>query len=273
MISIKIGGVPEHFNYPWKKLIKEKAFEAIGINLTYLEYSTGTGAMCKELNSQQLDAALILTEGALADIEKGGQHKILSVYVQSPLVWGIHVPYDSEIKSVESIYDQVYGISRFGSGSHLMAQVHAKQQNKDTSAMRFHIVNNMPGCVDSFQEGSSNVFFWEKFTTKPLVDSQKMRRVGVCPTPWPCFVLSAHQDLAPEKKEALLTVFSMVLSEAQQIKKDEEYSINEIAQMYDLALDDVKEWFSSVEWATQIGFEENVKTKVIDTLKETGVVK
>ena len=32
---------------------------------------------------------------------------------------------------------------------------------------------------------------WEKFTTKPLVDSGEWRRVGECVTPWPCFVVAA----------------------------------------------------------------------------------
>ena len=55
----------------------------------------GTGQMCKQLESGELDVALMLTEGTTQHIAKGGNIRIVGTYVASPLVWGIHVAANS----------------------------------------------------------------------------------------------------------------------------------------------------------------------------------
>ena len=37
---------------------------------------------------------------------------------------------------------------------------------------------------------------WEKFTTKPLVDTNTFRHIGDCPSPWPCFVIAVREEEA-----------------------------------------------------------------------------
>jgi hypothetical protein len=50
------------------------------------------------LRDGETDIAVILTEGIVKDIVAGNQSKIVQVYVQSPLIWGIHVAANSNIK-------------------------------------------------------------------------------------------------------------------------------------------------------------------------------
>jgi hypothetical protein len=51
----------------------------------------GTGKMCQMLRDGETDIAVILTEGIVKDITAGNPSKIVQVYVDSPLIWGIHV--------------------------------------------------------------------------------------------------------------------------------------------------------------------------------------
>lgn len=44
----------------------------------------------KALNDGSTDIAVLLTEGIVKDIATGGSSKIVGVYVQSSLCWGIH---------------------------------------------------------------------------------------------------------------------------------------------------------------------------------------
>ena len=46
---------------------------------------------------------------------------MLGVYVDSPLHWGVHVVAGSSFDSFESLRGARFGISRYGSGSNLMA--------------------------------------------------------------------------------------------------------------------------------------------------------
>ena len=45
-----------------------------------------------------------------------------------------------------------------------------------------------------FASGNADVFFWEKFMTKPLVDAGRFRRVGEFVAPWPAFVVCASNS-------------------------------------------------------------------------------
>jgi hypothetical protein len=59
---------------------------------------------------------------------------------------------------------------------------------------------------------------WEKFTTKPLVDSGEWRRVGECVTPWPCFVVAATNTALEKFGPDLLEVLEVVRREAEHLE-------------------------------------------------------
>ena len=75
--SIAIGGVPEHFNLPWKLANDYGFFEKENIDFNWQYYAAGTGAMVKALENHELDAAVLLTEGAVSAIIKGLKAKII----------------------------------------------------------------------------------------------------------------------------------------------------------------------------------------------------
>ena len=103
MKTIKVGGVPEHFNLPWHLCIEEKLFEDKDLNVIWKDFPGGTGEMNKALRSGEIDVAVILTEGIIKDIISGNESKIIQTYIGSPLVWGIHVAAGSKYKSVAAL--------------------------------------------------------------------------------------------------------------------------------------------------------------------------
>lgn len=79
MTTIKIAGVPEHFNLPWHLAIEEKVFDKQNINLQWTDVPEGTGKMCQMLRSGETDIAVILTEGIVKDINAGNPSKIVQI--------------------------------------------------------------------------------------------------------------------------------------------------------------------------------------------------
>ena len=71
LTTIRVGGVPEHFNSPWHIAIESGAFAKAGLDVQWTTIDTGTGAMCKALANGEIDIAVALTEGVVADIAKG----------------------------------------------------------------------------------------------------------------------------------------------------------------------------------------------------------
>lgn len=267
---IRVGGVPEHFNSPWHLAMESGAFAEAGIEVEWSTIDTGTGTMCRALNQDQLDVAVALTEGVVADILKGGQHRLLGVYVSSSLQWGVHVPAGSEFDSIESLTDATFGISRNGSGSHLMAQVQA--DTLGWSGVKTKVVGNLDGARAALSKGEADVFMWEKITTKVHVDSGEWRRLGCFETPWPCFVVTASERALEAHGERLAQMLQIVLDTAARFKNDGDASIQYAANKYNLALDDATDWFKSVSWNSTPSISRETLDIVTKALESGGIV-
>eukprot|EP00965_Chrysotila_dentata_P058760 1949587-Pleurochrysis_carterae.AAC.1 len=78
--TLRVGGVPEHFNTPWHTADAQGSFEAAGIKLEWHEYKGGTGEMALALRNDEIDVAILLTEGIVADIHKGSSARLLGTF-------------------------------------------------------------------------------------------------------------------------------------------------------------------------------------------------
>jgi len=108
MINCRLGGVPEHFNYPWHYGIRRQLFGFTNVELIWSDCKGGTGQMALELQNGNLDAAIMLSEGAWHFSKLGYPLYVQQVYVESPLVWGIHVAQTSAISQENEIFSRKY---------------------------------------------------------------------------------------------------------------------------------------------------------------------
>ena len=270
MKTIKVGGVPEHFNLPWHLCIEEKLFEAKGLNVIWKDFPGGTGAMNQALRSGEIDVAVILTEGIIKDIHTGNNSKIIQTYIGTPLIWGIHVAAASKYKSVEELKNTKAAISRNGSGSHLMAYVNAQNHEWYTKNLQFEIVKDLDGAVKALSEDEAQYFMWEHFTTKPLVDKRVFRRLADCPTPWSCFVIAARNESLKNEPDRLRTMLEVLNNETKGFKQLPKIA-EKLAEKYDQKLEDIKKWLEITSWS-QEQLSENEIEKVQDKLLELNLI-
>lgn len=252
MKKVNIGGVPEHFNLAWYLTLKNGEYKKEGINLRWHDYYGGTGAMCKALRSGEIDIAVILTEGIIKDIIAGNPSRIVQTFVQTPLIWGIHVAEGSDFQTIEDIKGTRAAISRYGSGSHLMAYINAKNNNWNLEEdLNFEVIKNLDGAVEGLSDGKADYFMWEKFTTKPLVDDGIFRRIGECPSPWPCFVIAVREEFIKNNSHDLNTILRIINETSSEFKSIPSID-RTIANRYEQELDDVQEWLSLTEWSQEL---------------------
>lgn len=268
---ISIGGVPEHFNYPWKFAGEIGMLGGADLNVQWRDEPAGTGALLDHLIHESLDLAVVLTEGAVKFIAANPGVRILGSFVCSPLIWGIHVASNSGIQRQDDLNGKKYAISRKGSGSHLMACVEALNRNEKINEHQWFVCNGLEGARAALRSGEADVLLWEKFMTSPLVNSGEFRRIGECLTPWPCFVICVRDDFAISQRnrlERLLhTIQSacrmfMFLPDASQI----------IADHYGLSLKDARDWFNSVEWQVSNSFSKKALNNAQYYLKQAEIL-
>ena len=270
-VKIRLGGVPEHFNLPIH-LAKEKGiFSSRGVDLEWTDFGGGTGQMTRALREGEVDACILLTEGMITDIIKGSPCKIISVYVNTPLTWGIHTGVKNELMNYRDIFKKQYAISRFGSGSHLMAIVDAESKGYKLEKDQFTIIKNIDGALPSLDNLETDVFYWEKYTTKPFVDSGQLRRVGEYNTPWPCFVIAATDKILKEHPDTIVRMLRTIHDECDKFMQDDSV-VQLVSERYDQKLKDVERWYNSTEWAIHGWVGEKMMKSVIYHLQTAEII-
>ena len=265
MKKITIGGVPEHFNLPWHLAIEGDKFKKKGIDLQWKEFPGGTGDMCTALRDGSIDIAIILTEGIIKDISNGNPSKIVKVYVESPLLWGVHVGADSKFNSVKELENTKIAISRVGSGSQLMAKVNAHNQGFDVINLQYEIVKNLEGGVEALTNGTADYFLWEHFTTKPIVDKGIFRRVDNITTPWPCFVMAVRDEVLENRSDDIKMIINVINKQLQLFKKtlENEDLIRLFSERYQQKKEDIEEWLAITKWNRK----KTISKKLINTIQ------
>ncbi len=272
MITVKVGGVPEHFNLAWHLAIESGMFAQKDIQIDWVDVPGGTGAMCKALRNDELDLAIALTEGVVSDIMQGNPSKIVQFYVNSPLRWGIFVNAKSNINTINEMQGHKYAISRYKSGSHLMAFVNASnnnlQINDDTD---FEVVGNLDGARKALAENSAQLFMWEKFTTKPYVDNGEFKMIGECSTPWPCFVVTATENFIAQHEKVLNEILSIVNLSCLILKNNSKAPAM-IAERYAIKENDAMLWFKELEYAYHPEMNEQQWDSILGKLLQFGII-
>ncbi len=271
MTKLRVGGVPEHFNLPWHLALENGLFKSKGIDVEWLTFKGGTGAMCRALRNNEVDLCVILTEGIVNDIIAGNPSKIISKYIETPLIWGVHTGAESDVNYYGEIFKKKIAISRKGSGSHLMPQVDAMLKKKEIDEDQFVVIKNLEGALTSLSNSETEVFYWEKYTTKPYVDSGQLRSLGEFVTPWPCFVIAATDKVLNENPEVVSKLLETIQFVCGQFVKMPNV-LTEISQRYEQKVEDVENWFHSTEWSSSSIVREKMIENVIHALKRAGLV-
>lgn len=270
MKTVKIAGVPEHFNLPCHLCIENGEFEEENIDLQWTNVPEGTGKMCQMLRDGETDLAVILTEGILKDISAGNPSKIVQIYVQSPLIWGIHVDAKSDFQTLKDLKNKKAAISRLGSGSQLMAYVNANEQGWEMDDLQFEIVNTIDGAVDALTNKKADYFMWERFMTKPLVDKGIFRRIDDCPTPWPSFIIVGRDEFLKKNAKTVETILKIINKTTVDFKEIPEID-KKLSKLFNQKAEDIKEWLKLTQWS-QKNLTEKSFNKIQNQLFDLGII-
>lgn len=270
---LRVGGVPEHFNYVWQLGIKNGFFEKYNCEVVWVVMKCGTGQMLEALKSDKVDMIVALTEGLVKDIAQGSDVRLLATYVQTPLCWAVSAGAESDVQDLTDLQGSAFGISRYTSGSHLMAYVLAMQQGWDPqSDVKFGVEGNFKNLRDSVNLGRTDAFMWETFTTKPYHDSGEVRRVGEVYTPWPAFMIAAREPTIEEDPQLVRDVLAGIADAANYFKRARYLMARSVAAACDLTEEDVREWYEAVNITATPVIQRAAIEQATSVLQKVGVL-
>ncbi len=265
--SFRLGGVPEHFNLPWRLALESGQLD--DLNPSWTDQPGGTGQMLTGLAEGELDLVSILTEGTVAAIDGGADLTIIQVYVQSPLQWGVFVPACSSIETEGDLKGARIAISRFNSGSHLMAFIHGDEFGWTVDPSQFVVVGGLDGAVEAFAQGEADLFLWDQYMTSPLVEAGQFRQVGVLASPWPSFVIAAPTEVLTVRTTEVGRVVDAVVAQAAGLHHRPGIE-KLLTDRYDLGPEAAGEWLASTTFASRSAMDPTIAVRVLDTLGRAG---
>lgn len=267
---IKIGGVPEHFNLPWQFALESGLFESSGLQVEWTFYAGGTGAMTAALSRGDLDLAILLTEGYVSAKAQSLDASIVKTYIASPLVWGIYTGAENELTELNHQPGLRYAVSRFGSGSHLMAMVHARQRGIDIKAHQFSVVNSLHGGVDALVSNEADVFYWEKFMTRPFVKSGNLRKIGEFSAPWSGFLIVASHEALRKKEKQIKAMLDTMIPACIAFKEDP-MTTHHLSRRFEMTESEAAKWLSNTRWNNDYNFDSESLENAKEALKGIGI--
>jgi len=276
-----VGVVPEHFSLPFQLAKGKGIWSKHQLEVITIEHPRGTGSMCRALRTGELDVAVALTEGVITDIVTNGPGiKILATYVASPLHWAIVVNpelYQQGLykNGVADLKGKTFGISRFGSGSHLMTYLLADQNHwNPTTDLKFKPLGGLNDLLQGIKTNQAEAFLWETFTTKPSCDEGLVKKIGEVVTPWSCFVIAIRSELLenPNHRESIKRFLTAIQEASLEFKKTEK-SLKYISKESKLSTEDSKKWFDQVEFSYDGKVPLKMLKDVLEILTKTGIIK
>ena len=286
---LRIGYVPEHYLLP---LHLAKSHFPFPVEL--IPFPSGTGHMITSLRSDSIDLAIGLTEGWAAGLltsqgqkEKG--YSIVGSWVKNPLRWAIVTGRNrNDINSVTDLRQhRRVGVSRLGSGSHVMAFVLAQQegwfdssQSSDEEKLPTFILGPFKDLHDGVTSSKADFFMWEHFTTKPFFHGEDtpLKNIGEIYTPWPSWHIAASSKTFPdpEKDEKLQQLFEAFDQGVKDFKTNPDEGVRllgtgELGCHY--SEEDAREWLKAVEFANATkGVDAAIMEGVVKVLQGAGVI-
>ena len=103
-----------------------------------------------------------------------------------------------------------------------------------------------------------------------LVDKGVFRRVGTCPTPWPCFVVAARMESLKTHRDEIKTILEIINRITIDFKNIADID-KVIANRYHQKIEDVQAWLSLTEWSQDLISEETIH-KVQDQLLALNII-
>lgn len=274
MVKFRIAAVPEHFTLPIQ-LGNEKGFFQKHLDQTdevdIQEFPKGTGSMCLALREKQVEIAIALTEGLVSDrIKNQSNFRIVGTYVQSPLQWATVIKKGrTDLKYLADIKGTRVGISRNGSGSHIMSFVLANNEKFNGHELSYVPCGGMESLVQAVEQDKVDSFMWETFTIRDAVQSDRVQYLGYTTTPWPCFMIAVREDILQQYPQQIKGILKGIRQSCHHFCDNQIDSLATVAKKCRLNNQEAKEWYGMTEFSKDSSVQTSVLDNVMDTLIHT----
>lgn len=240
--------------------------------------------MIEAFHAQEIDVAIGLTEGfitGLTKIDRGKKpYHMVGQFTLSPLLWAISTGgLRGDLTGVDELRGLRAGISRYGSGSHIMASVLAQERGWFSKthvgqvAVAFEVCGAFANLRHAVGSGQADYVMWEHFTSKKYYDTGELKKLGEIYTPWNAWHITAAGGKADERVAKVL--LPALEKGVQLFKEKKDEAVKYISANMPYSPEDADAWYETVKFAErkELGSIDAAEVeKTVKILKTAGVL-
>lgn len=118
-----------------------------------------------------------------------------------------------------------------------------------------------------------DAWLWEKYTTNYIVEEGEWRLVGEVPTPWPCFVLVAHDSVCKERQDDLLRLLELTKPVCQRFKANiNGDTVQYVSENHRLSPALSENWLATADWACDANVPHKALADAVSFLQRVGQI-
>lgn len=129
----------------------------------------------------------------------------------------------------------------------------------------FVINDTFKNLRDAVNSGETAFYMWERYTTKPYVDSGENRFIDFIPTPWPSWAIAATPSTDKQTLDAFLEKLTVSVRKFDSVEARAKDDVDFVVKQFGYEEEDVKNWLMTVKYPTDCA--KLPKSVVLDTLR------
>lgn len=210
---------------------------------------------------------------------------IASTYVESPLRWALSTGAErKDVTDVKGLRGKKVGISRIGSGSHIMSTVLADQRGwlasksvkarlptTASSSLEPIVCGPLASLITAVQSGTADFFMWEHYTTKSHWDDNTLKRLGEIATPWNGWHIAVRGPHSDQRLDQHL--YPLLAQGIRHFREERDEVLDWICDNLPYSRADAEAWYKEVRYPHALG-RKNIGgiEAALTSLKKAGVV-
>ncbi|KAJ2503780.1 hypothetical protein GGF44_001357 [Coemansia sp. RSA 1694] len=139
---------------------------------------------------------------------------------------------------------------------------------------KFKILGDVNGLVNGIQNGSADVFLWERTTMNRYYDLEKVRYLGTVRAPWPAFSFGARKAYIEQNRALVNRLMAAIGVSVRAFMDCDEGAREEfVCGRLGYSVEDYRQWLAYVRYSVDAGCVDRRKIEaVVKTLVKAGVM-
>ncbi len=189
--------------------------------------------------------------------------------------WVVVTLAKSKATSIQDLTGKIFGITKFGGGSHINTILKTKQQDwfHKNGIFCNQTIGYFYSMIIALMNKAIDCFLWVPLSIKSLLNGGISKIVSKAYPPWPSFMITARTDFLMQYRDRVKMVICALQKAAKIFHNDRKITLKVKNKIYTISDEDCRIWLDNGKYSTNGAISLFSMDQTIETLVKVGVIK